>query len=90
MPDQTKLRTISWESHCPHCEKPITFRLQTERAPEPETTEMQGESSGPCQTCNGFGKVDGTYCTCQMGHDLERVESRVAKAEAAKGVAVLE
>jgi hypothetical protein len=30
-----------------------------------------------CPYCNGTGrKVDGEYCTCVMGHDLQRVERR--------------
>jgi len=29
-----------------------------------------------CPECNGTGKFGEAYCTCQLGHDLQRVESR--------------
>ena len=27
-----------------------------------------------CRKCNGVGKIDGGYCDCAVGRDLERVE----------------
>jgi hypothetical protein len=31
---------------------------------------------GRCPDCNGVGMVDGKYCSCKLGRDLEKVEAR--------------
>jgi hypothetical protein len=57
--------------------------VETTLVPEPETVAQKAERTGPCKKCRGVGKVDGAYCDCRMGHDLERVEKRRKEGELA-------
>jgi hypothetical protein len=59
-------------------------RSKTKAAPP----EPPRNDKGRCAPCNGVGKLaDGTYCTCHMGRDLERVERRDKVQAAKKGPA---
>jgi hypothetical protein len=42
----------------------------------PPRDAMPSNEYGRCARCNGTGALgDGTYCSCKLGRDLERVES---------------
>ncbi len=45
--------------------------VATEPAPEPKPLEEKTEN-GRCKKCNGVGQVNGGYCTCKLGLELER------------------